>query len=254
MKVASRRQAILDRVRTRPATVEALADEFRISVATVRRDLTALAEAGNIVRTYGGAAAAAGLGEQSLAERAELALAEKRRIARAAVALIGEARMVYVDAGTTAGAVAEEIAARAGEMRGLTVVTHGLNVARILADLAEIELVVLGGTLRRMSQGMLGPLTEEALSHFTLDAAVLGADAVSSRFGLGETTLVQSSLKRAVMARSARIVVVADASKLEAETATCWAAVPRGATLVTDAVAPSVPTTYEGSGYRVLSV
>lgn len=237
MRTADRRREVLDLVRRGHGSVDELCARFDVSVATIRRDLAALARDGEITRTYGGAAAGSLFAERSLTQRAAIARDEKTRIARAALGMLRSGDTLFLDAGTTAGAIAEEIGRGTAAPRPLTVITHGLTAVNALADVDSIELIILGGTLRKISQGMLGPLTESALTHFTADYAFLSADAVTADLGLGETTLVQARLKEQVIARAENLVVVADASKLGSRRAKFWAAMPRRYTLVTDSSA-----------------
>lgn len=247
-----RRDRILEALRRGEGAVEQLAGQLGVSLATVRRDLAALAAEGVVARTYGGATLLPGGGEPSLGQRALLARTEKHRIAEAIARELVGLRMLYLDAGTTVGALAERMALQSGPFAGVTVVTHALSVANRLSEVEGIELIVLGGTLRRSSQGMLGPLTEQALASFRFDAAVLGCDAAAPGFGLGETTLVQVRLKEQVMRRAARVLVAADASKFVERGTPYWAALPPGALLVTEAMPPSVRAAFAAAGLELL--
>jgi DeoR family fructose operon transcriptional repressor len=250
----ARRKVLLESLRKGVVNVEDLSMALEVSPATVRRDLMALSREGLITRTYGGAAIASGAIERSLRQRATLARGEKQAIAAAALADLKPGMVVYLDAGTTVGALAEMIAARAEALEGLIAVTHSLSVVNALCEAENIELVVLGGTLRKISQGMLGPLTEQALESFRFDLAFLGADAVSPRFGIGETTLVQVRLKQLIMARAGRVAVLADASKLAGSAAPYWAALPDGAELITNAEARGTGEAFRRAGLRVRQV
>lgn len=254
MTPAARRKALLESLRNGVEAVEDLSVALDVSHATVRRDLMALAGEGLITRTYGGAALATGAVERSLRQRATLARGEKQSIAAAALADIAPGMSVYLDAGTTVGALAELIADRAEALPRLIVATHSISVVNTLCEAENIELIVLGGTLRKLSQGMLGPLTEQALESFRFDCAFLGADAVSPRFGIGETTLVQVRLKQLIMARAAKVAVLADASKLAGSGAPFWAALPEGAHLVTNAAPRGLGDGFRRAGLTVREV
>ena len=75
------------------------------------------------------------------------------------------------------GALAHELRAASA----LTVVTTGLTVLNELADVDAVDVECLGGTLRHLSQGFVGPLAEAALEKMTFDRAFLGADGVTPR-------------------------------------------------------------------------
>jgi DeoR/GlpR family transcriptional regulator of sugar metabolism len=227
----ARRVAIRDLLRSRPVGVDELAVRFGVTASTIRRDLAALTDAGEIVRTYGGALATAG--EQSLHERETLAAVEKAAIAREAERHVRTGQLLLLDAGTTVGALAE----RLDVWSGITVASAGLTTINALADSAGVELIALGGTVRHISQGMVGPLAEAALATLTADIAFLGADGVTAGRGVCEATAEQASLKRLMVSAAQRVVVLADASKLGRARSHWWTALPAGWALITDASA-----------------
>jgi DeoR/GlpR family transcriptional regulator of sugar metabolism len=228
---AARRREIRDLLQVRPIAVAELAARYEVSESTIRRDLTRLSSEGEIVRTYGGALSPGNGGEVTLHERESLAVPQKRAIARAAEERAAGCRMVLLDAGTTVGALAERLAARSG----LTVATPGLTSINVLAGVPGIDLVVLGGTVRRLSLGMVGPLAESAVSKLSADAVFLGADGVVAGRGVCEARPEQSALKQLMIDRSREVYVLADAAKLGRADSHWWAAFDRPWTLITDA-------------------
>ncbi|WP_129838686.1 DeoR/GlpR family DNA-binding transcription regulator [Streptomyces sp. RFCAC02] len=228
---AARRGEIRDLLQVRPIAVAELAERYGVSESTIRRDLGRLSRDGQIVRTYGGAVSPGPQEEQPLQEREHLAGPEKAAIARAADRHAAGCGLVLLDAGTTVGALAGRLAARGG----LTVATPGLTSINILAGVPGIELVVLGGTVRPLSLGMVGPLAEAAVSRLTADAAFLGADGVVAGRGICEARPEQTALKQLMIDRSRELYVLADAGKLGRENSHWWATFDRPWTLVTDA-------------------
>ncbi|WP_138444048.1 DeoR/GlpR family DNA-binding transcription regulator [Sinomonas susongensis] len=233
MNAAERRSRIAASLELRPATVDELAGEFDVSLSTIRRDLDRLAGSGRILRTYGGAAPASPKREQSLRERELTASEAKEAIGRQAASLVAPGSVNILDAGTTVGALARCLTAR----EDVTVVTNGMTTARALEHADGVEVVLLGGRLRHISSGTVGPLAEAALAALTADAAFLGADGVSARRGLSEETDQQASLKRAMVQAAEQLYVLADATKLEASAGHWWTPIERPWTLITDASA-----------------
>lgn len=229
MRARDRRAEIGAILRSRPASVEELAERYDVSLSTIRRDLALMSVSGEVVRTYGGALAAVP-GEQSVHEREHLALAQKAAIAREAERLVHPGQVVLMDAGTTVGALATRLAGH----EGLTVVTSGLTTIHALEDACGVDLVVLGGMVRHVSLGMVGPLPEAALAGLTADIAFLGADGVTAERGVCEGTAEQASLKRAMVGSSASVVVLADAGKLGNAPRHYWTRLDRPWTLITD--------------------
>lgn len=225
-----RRQEIRDLLQVRPLSVTELAERYGVSESTIRRDLTRLSESGEIVRTYGGALSS-GAEEQTLREREGIARAEKAAIACAAEAHLKGCQLILLDAGTTAGALASRLATH----HGLTVATPGLTSVDILAGVPGIELIVLGGAVRPMSLGMVGPLAESAVSRLTADAVFLSADGVVAGRGICEARPEQASLKQLMIERSRAAYVLVHAQKLGREESHWWTTFTRPWTLITDA-------------------
>jgi DeoR/GlpR family transcriptional regulator of sugar metabolism len=232
MKGAHRRAKIGRLLQERPASVEELARLYAVSPSTIRRDLATLSAGGQVVRTYGGALAPTP-GEQSVAERGHLAVREKRAIAKAAVRHVQEGEFLLLDAGTTVGALAHQL--RHGQ--SLTVATNGVTSVRALMSAAPVELLVIGGALRRVSEGMIGPVAEAMVSGLSADAVFLGADGVTADRGLCEGTAEQIALKRLMVERSSRVYVLADSTKLGNRGSHWWLPLSRPWTLITDSSA-----------------
>ena len=175
----------------------------------------------------------------------------KQRIARAALPLVPAGGRVFLDAGTTCGALARLVADDT-TLGPLTVVTRGLETAVVLADAEHVDLELLGGRLRRLSHGLVGPLAALALDRMSFDVAFLGADAVDVRRGVGEPTVEETSLKEQVAGIARRTVVLADATKLEAA-APAWTLMPGSWTLVTDETTPDLEAACREAGVALLS-
>ncbi len=232
MKGARRREEIGQVLQERPASVEELARLHGVSSSTIRRDLATLSATGHVVRTYGGALAPAP-GEQSVEERRHLAIQEKRAIAKAAARHVGDGELLLLDAGTTVGALAHQL--RHGQ--SLTVATNGVTSVRALISAASVDLIVIGGALRRVSEGMIGPLAEATVAGLHADAVFLGADGVTADLGVCEGTAEQIALKRLMVERSSRVYVLADSTKLGNRGSHWWLQLDRPWTLITDSSA-----------------
>ncbi|WP_314176920.1 DeoR/GlpR family DNA-binding transcription regulator [Streptomyces winkii] len=207
---ARRRDGILREVLAGNGDIAELAARFGISVSTVRRDLQQLAGDGHIHRTYGGAVAGGHSAERTLDEKESGNSAQKEAIARAAAERVGDGDVILIDAGTTTGRLARALRSRSG----LTVVTNSTIALRHLAQAQGVELVVLGGRVRRPNGAILGPEGEETLRRLTPDVAFLGADGLHARDGLCCPSLEQAHSKELMAERSREVFVLADASKL----------------------------------------
>lgn len=215
------------------ASVEELSRQFGVTASTIRRDLARLTADGRLARTYGGAVALTAHSEASLRQRTGEAYEEKRAIARWAAAQVGPGETVLLDAGSTVGALARALRAT----KDLTVVTTGVTALNELADSGSVRVICLGGTLRQVSQGFVGPLTEAALERMTFDRVFLGADGVTAERGICEAELRQTRLKELMARRAEKTYVLAHGAKLGRAPFHAWAALPPEWTLVTDGTA-----------------
>jgi DeoR/GlpR family transcriptional regulator of sugar metabolism len=231
MRAKDRRELLLRLVAEEEVSVEALANRLHVTPSTIRRDLTKLTSEGKVTRTYGGAVTTADRSpEPTLHQRAARCRAEKNAIGRWAATQVAEGETVILDAGTTTGRVAHHLRDRLG----LTVVTNGITSLLELAGAEDVEVVALGGTLRHISQGFVGPLTEMVLTRLSADRLFLGADGLVADRGICEFSSVQTRLKELMAARARETYVLADHTKLGHAPFNAWAPLERPWTLVTD--------------------
>ena len=192
--------------------VAALADRFGVSLQTVRKDLRYLAERGVMARAYGGAIDSSVVGgippEPNYEVKRTEHLDEKRRIGVRAAALVKPGDTVVLDSGTTAIQLAEAL-----PDIELTVVTNDFGVLGTLASKHNINLVMLGGELRRRNMAFYGGLTVEALEDLHVDMLFLGVDGFDLERGI-TTHYEPEALLNRKMVEAARVVVgITDSSK-----------------------------------------
>ena len=214
MFVEERQQRIIERLRDQgKVTVEELMADFGVSAPTVRADLAALESRRLLRRTHGGALPpATSLYEPTYTERAGSQLHEKRRIGEAAARLVCPGETVILDAGTTIHEVGVALIARG--LTGITVVTNNLPTAILLMEAPGIDVLVIGGQAQLHRRATLGPLAAEFLQRIRADRVFLGANGVDASAGLTVVDFDAASVKRAMVAHAAEVVVVADGTKI----------------------------------------
>jgi DeoR/GlpR family transcriptional regulator of sugar metabolism len=208
MLPAQRRQEILRAVRSGRSHVAELAEEFGVSDMTVRRDLRDLEREGKLTRVHGGAVGVTA--ERPFAEIAVERFEEKDAIGAAAAQMIEDGQTVILDVGTTTLQLARHL-----HERELTVITSNLAIYEELLPESSIELVLLGGVVRRNYRSLVGMITEDALRELRADIAFLGASGVEGDLGVVDTTMVEVPIKRAMMAAAGRSILLVDAAKFE---------------------------------------
>lgn len=187
--------------------VKELAGQLGVSEATIRRDLEQLHSQGRLTRVYGGALAVDG-GDELFADVSAVHAAEKDRIARRAAELVQEGDSLLLDIGTTAHRVAQHL-----HGRSVTVVTSNLAVLEELESDEQIELILLGGIVRRSYRSLVGYLTEESLRQIHVDWLFLGTSGVRPDGRVMDSTMIEVPVKRAMMKAADQVVLLADATK-----------------------------------------
>lgn len=190
--------------------VETLAERFGVTLQTIRRDLTELAEAGHLDRVHGGAVIRTGVSNIGYEERRGMNDAAKAAIGRACARAIPDNCSMILNIGTTTEAVARELL----NHRQISVVTNNMNVANILVANASCEIMVAGGALRRSDGGLVGDLTSDFMAQFKVDYGVIGISAIDPDGDLLDYDLAEVRVSRAIIRQARKIYLVADASKL----------------------------------------
>lgn len=188
-----------------------LCEELGVSEATARRDLSALEREERITRTYGGALGEFNATFTSFRERLRQGTESKGSIARTAVSLIKPGMRVYLDAGTTAFAIAQEL--RRHLPVGLTIITNNLALLETLGSLSTARTILLGGELLERQSVLLGNEAVKAASAQRIDLAFLGAQGMTEK-GLWNSQRDIVALQQAVMKRAGRSCFCLDRSKL----------------------------------------
>ena len=191
------------------SSVNEMARLLSVSTSTVRRDLNELRDSGLIERIYGGAGPVTDV--QPIRPLREVAFADqKRRIGQAAARLIVDHSTVLILGGTTT----ESMLPFVGSTRGLTVLTNSLMVVNRLSQYPDIEIIVLGGLLRRQEMSLLGHLTIAGLDEFDIDQVFSGAFGIDPDIGVTGINLSETQTDRPLASSARELVMLADHSKL----------------------------------------
>ena len=194
------------------ASIHSIAGEMSASTSTVRRDLDELTERGYLVRSHGGAALRSRdlttfEPSREIAER--LALSEKIAIGTYAASLVESGQSVIFNSSSTV-----HEAARAAAVRDIafTAITTDLGIAQELNSAPRVRVIVPGGTMRKESLTLMGDPGLGLLATLKVELAFIG---IHSLAGLkaSETSLEIAAMKRALIAASQRIVLLADSNK-----------------------------------------
>ncbi len=213
MLAVQRRKATIELLsRTDAMSVEDLSAQLDVSVSTVRRDLDELEAEGILRRVHGGAV----LTRPSEPDAPELSpdqrevehAVDKHAIAALAVDLVNPGSVVLVTGGTTTAALLPLL----GSVPDLVVVTNSLDVATRLST-TDVDLIVLGGSLRRPELSLLGHLVSAAIAELHIDHVITSAYGIDARSGILGASAQECETDRHLARSALRLTVLADASK-----------------------------------------
>lgn len=239
--------------------VEQAAAALGVSSATIRRDFDELAEQQMLARIRGGAVARGVTLDLPLRYKSERNPSEKRRIAQVAAGLVQRGQVVGLNGGTTTTEVARALATRADLNSvtiapGVTVVTNALNIATELAVRQHIKIVVSGGVARTQSYELIGPLATGVLERVSIDLAILGVDGIDAAAGAMAQHEGEASINQLMARQAARVVVVADSSKIGRRAFARICAVSEVDVLVTDTgLAEADKARFTDAGVQVMT-
>ena len=189
--------------------VNEIAEELNVSESTIRRDLREMEENGLLSRTHGGAVGVSVTSfEPTFRQKEDERHQEKEAIGRAAAALIEDKDTIILDSGTTTLEIAKNITAK-----NITVITNAIDIASVLSNREDIELIVAGGFLRTTTRAMVGQITENIFKSFRVDKAFIGANGISVKEGITTPNFVEAQTKIAMMNAASRVIIAADSSK-----------------------------------------
>jgi DeoR/GlpR family transcriptional regulator of sugar metabolism len=211
-----RQQRIALRVREAGSvTVGGLEKELGISAATARRDLTLLERQGKVKRTHGGAVPP-GLTqhEDSFQQRLGEAVEQKKRLARAAAALLEADETVFIDSSTTAYYAARRILAGTS---GITCLTNLVPVMDLFstADPSRTSMVGLGGIFRALTLSFVGPCTIHTIESYLANRAFLSVKGITAEGYLTDINPLEAEVKKAMIRHAERPVLLVDGRKFE---------------------------------------
>lgn len=194
--------------KTSSLKVNELAENFKVSESTIRRDLQEMQQKGMLTRTHGGAIGILPTSfEQSFREKETEKHDEKVEIGVLAASMIEDGDTIILDSGTTCLEIAKHI------MQQITVITNSIDIASELSVNENVELIVTGGSLRINTRAMVGEITENILSNFRVDKAFIGANGISIEEGITTPNFTEAQTKKAMINVANKVILVADSTK-----------------------------------------
>lgn len=191
-------------------TVTELSPLFNVSEATIRRDLEECSDRGWVRRTHGGAVKVErAVKEPPIIDRVQKNAAAKARIGQKAAEMIQNGETIFFGSGTTV----LEIVKHLPQEIVLTVITNSLLLIDELVSRPNIDIIVIGGMLRRSELSMVGHIANQAVKEFRADRVFMGIHAIDVIHGFTNDFLPEAVVDREIIKIAPEIVFVADHEK-----------------------------------------
>jgi DeoR family transcriptional regulator of aga operon len=211
--ITDRHQFILRKLNeTGTVSIPQLIDEMQVSGVTIRKDLKLLEEKKLLFRTRGGGSIDNPYAiERPINEKEFIRSEEKKKIAKAALGLIGQNDSIIIASGTTVFELARQLYPE----KRVIVITPALKVALELSNRPNVEVLQLGGLVHQSSSSTAGYFAEKILDELFCGVLFLGVDGIDLEHGLTITNIVETSLNQRMIGLAQTVVILADSSKFD---------------------------------------
>jgi len=229
--------------------VSDLAEEFGVTLETIRRDIAPLADSGQLIKLHGYVSMPQDAALPPFQARMQENPETKARIARALAKLIEDDASVMIEAGSTINHIAKSLAVKSG----LTVITNSLEVARILSAAPDSRVYIAGGEVRLDEGASLGRSAVDYIRQFTAQYGIISANAIDVRRGITRFEPLDAEFCGALLDQCATKILAIDASKFEREALVQICEFSGIDILVTDArPADELRSALENAGVRIV--
>lgn len=221
--------------------VTELAGRFNVTAETIRRDLAVLDREGIVHRVHGGAVATQSFQttELSLDTRFRSASSAKYSIAKAAMQFLPTSHGgLFLDAGTTVTALADLIADHPNSKQW-SIVTNCLPIALNLANAGLDDVQLLGGSVRAITQAVVGDIALRTLALMRADVVFIGTNALTIDHGLSTADSQEAAMKSAMITNAHKVVVLCDSTKMGTDYLVSFGSIDDIDVIVTDSGAPT---------------
>ena len=211
LKIDVRRSKILAQLRAEgKVSVSRLAVELGATPVTIRNDLTALERDGYLVRMQGGAVISHRLENHMTPETEDPTFLRKQALAEEVAKLISDGQTLFFNSGTTTHHIARALKGK----KHLNIVTNSLAIAMELGNTPTFHVLLLGGEINASYGFTAGGDTQEQLSKYRADWAILSVDGVSAQGGITTCHPEEAILDRLMMANARKILIAATGNKI----------------------------------------
>jgi len=193
-------------------SLEDMADHFKVSLNTVRRDLSELLERGKIKKVYGGVTVSDLSESMMLSKREMTDTTAKQAIGKVAAQLINDNSTVFIDSGTTTVHVLPFLSNKSN----VTIITNSLKAMYETAQHKNLDLLALGGYYNYSRGNFVANSSAESMTKLNFDLVLIAATCISLTNGLSVNSYFEVDVKNRIVKNNAgRIALLASADKFD---------------------------------------
>jgi len=211
LKIDVRRSKILEQLKLEgKVSVSRLAETLGATPVTIRNDLTALERDGYLIRMQGGAVISPRLENHFVADTEDTTFLQKQALAEEVAKMISDGQTLFFNSGTTTHHIARALKGK----KHLNIVTNSLSIAMELGNVSTFHVLLLGGEINASYGFTSGGDTQEQLSKYRADWAILSVDGVSAQGGITTCHPEEAIIDRLMMANARNRLIAATGNKI----------------------------------------
>ncbi|MCL2162845.1 MAG: DeoR/GlpR family DNA-binding transcription regulator [Oscillospiraceae bacterium] len=187
-----------------------LLEHFGISLNTLRRDIDVLCRRGSVSKVYGGIVYNKESNVEPFVQRSSLNVDEKMKIGKLASSFIEDNDTIYIDSGTTTVNILQHIRPD----MNITIICNSLNLFVEASKYPYLNLIAPGGIFYHKTHSFVGMASIAALQDYHLSKSFMAASGISLDMGASTNSFHEADIKKAVIARSEKVILMTDHSKI----------------------------------------
>lgn len=209
--IAKRHKYILDELKKHGyVKVNDLSEELNVSEVTIRKDLKHLEDKKLLYRNHGSASSLSSIiSDRHIDVKEKIQADEKAQIAKMAKTLVAPNDKIMIASGTTLLAFANELV----DAENVTIITSSVKVSLTLCYSPNIEIIQLGGTMRKNSVSIIGHYAENILESLSCDKLFLGVDGIDLDYGLTTSDMNEARLNQLMIGAAQKTIILTDSTK-----------------------------------------
>ena len=186
-------------------SVNDLAEQFNVSVVTIRHDLNFLEQNGYLKREHGYAVA---VDSDNLDARMKIKFPLKQKFSEYSASVVNIYYPIFIEGGSTNALLARHLA----YTRRITLITSSYYIAQLLKN-TDLNVIVIGGEYQKKSESVVGELACLAIKHLHFDKAFIGIDGFLPTTGFSGRNQMRTELVNTILTKPCENIIITDSSK-----------------------------------------